>query len=35
MKKAEGLLANEVDFWMTGVNQNVEGNQVRMITDSP
>ncbi len=31
MKKAEGLLANEVDSWMTGVNQNVEGKQVRMI----
>jgi cation diffusion facilitator CzcD-associated flavoprotein CzcO len=30
-KKGEGLLANEVDSWMTGVNQNVEGKQVRII----
>ncbi|MFM9888552.1 MAG: flavin-containing monooxygenase [Burkholderiales bacterium] len=30
-QKAEGLLANEVDSWMTGVNQNVEGKQVRKI----
>ncbi|MFN0313471.1 MAG: hypothetical protein ACKVQA_00300 [Burkholderiales bacterium] len=30
-EKAEGLLANEVDSWMTGVNQNVEGKQVRRI----
>jgi cation diffusion facilitator CzcD-associated flavoprotein CzcO len=30
-KKGEGLLANEVDSWMTGVNQNVEGKQVRVI----
>jgi len=29
--KAEGLLSNEVDSWMTGVNQNVEGKQVRII----
>ncbi|MFN0303380.1 MAG: flavin-containing monooxygenase [Burkholderiales bacterium] len=31
MQKAEGLLANEIDSWMTGVNQNVEGKQVRRI----
>ncbi len=31
MKKAEGLLSNEVDSWMTGVNQNVEGKQVRTL----
>jgi cation diffusion facilitator CzcD-associated flavoprotein CzcO len=30
-QKAEGLLANEVDSWMTGINQNVEGKQVRRI----
>jgi len=30
-KKAEGLLSNEVDSWMTGVNQNVEGKQVRIV----
>jgi cation diffusion facilitator CzcD-associated flavoprotein CzcO len=30
-KKGEGLLANEVDSWMTGVNMNVEGKQTRII----
>ncbi len=30
-KKGEGLLVNEVDSWMTGVNQNVEGKNVRII----
>ena len=30
-KKGEGLLSNEVDSWMTGVNQNVDGKQVRII----
>ena len=30
-KKGEGLLSNEVDSWMTGVNLNVEGKQVRII----
>ena len=29
--KAEGLLSNEVDSWMTGINQNVEGKQVRAL----
>ncbi|MCH9675390.1 MAG: NAD(P)/FAD-dependent oxidoreductase [Gammaproteobacteria bacterium] len=29
--KAEGLLANEIDSWMTGVNMNVEGKQTRTI----
>jgi len=29
--KGEGLLTNEVDSWMTGVNQNVEGKQVRIL----
>jgi cation diffusion facilitator CzcD-associated flavoprotein CzcO len=30
-KKGEGLLSNEIDSWMTGVNQNVDGKQVRYI----
>jgi cation diffusion facilitator CzcD-associated flavoprotein CzcO len=30
-KKGEGLLSNEVDSWMTGVNQNVDGKQVRIV----
>ncbi len=28
-EKAEGLLSNEIDSWMTGVNMNVEGKQTR------
>jgi cation diffusion facilitator CzcD-associated flavoprotein CzcO len=31
MRAAEGLLSNEVDSWMTGINQNVEGKQTRII----
>ena len=27
----EGLLANEVDSWMTGINSNVEGKQTRIV----
>ena len=27
----QGLLANEVDSWMTGINRNVEGKQRRKI----
>jgi cation diffusion facilitator CzcD-associated flavoprotein CzcO len=27
----EGLLMNEIDSWMTGVNRNVEGKQIRKI----
>ena len=27
----QGLLANEVDSWMTGINRNVEGKQVRRV----
>ncbi|MDR3536948.1 MAG: NAD(P)/FAD-dependent oxidoreductase [Acetobacteraceae bacterium] len=27
----EGLLSNEVDSWMTGVNRNVAGKQVRIV----
>jgi len=30
-QKGEGLLSNEVDSWMTGVNINVEGKQQRTI----
>ena len=26
-----GLLSNEVDSWMTGININVEGKQTRII----
>ena len=29
--KAESLLSNEVDSWMTGVNLNVEGKQTRTV----
>jgi cation diffusion facilitator CzcD-associated flavoprotein CzcO len=31
-RKAEGLLSNEVDSWMTGVNRNVEGKQTRTLS---
>lgn len=31
IEKGKGLLANEVDSWMTGINQNVEGKQTRII----
>ena len=27
----EGLLTNEIDSWMTGINSNVEGKQVRTL----
>jgi hypothetical protein len=27
----EGLLSNEVDSWMTGINRNVEGKQIRTV----
>jgi cation diffusion facilitator CzcD-associated flavoprotein CzcO len=27
----EGLLSNEVDSWMTGINSNVEGKQTRIV----
>jgi cation diffusion facilitator CzcD-associated flavoprotein CzcO len=30
-EKAEGLLSNEVNSWMTGINSNVEGKQTRII----
>ncbi len=31
VKSNEGLLSSEVDSWMTGVNQNVDGKQTRII----
>jgi cation diffusion facilitator CzcD-associated flavoprotein CzcO len=30
-EKAEGLLSNEVDSWMTGINRNVEGKSTRIL----
>ena len=27
----EGMLSNEVDSWMTGINRNVEGKDVRIV----
>ena len=30
-EKGKGLLSNEVDSWMTGINRNVEGKQTRII----
>ncbi|MEM7407110.1 MAG: NAD(P)/FAD-dependent oxidoreductase [Pseudomonadota bacterium] len=30
-EKAQGLLSNEIDSWMTGVNMNVEGRQTRRL----
>jgi hypothetical protein len=30
-RKAEGLLTNEVDSWMTGVNRNVDGKTTRVL----
>ena len=26
-----GLLSNEINSWMTGINSNVEGKQVRIV----
>src|SRR4029434_6822631 len=31
MAASEGLLFTEVDSWMTGINRNVEGKQIRRI----
>jgi hypothetical protein len=28
----QGLLSNDVDSWMTGINRNVEGKQTRVIS---
>ena len=30
-QKAHGLLSNEIDSWMTGVNSNIEGKQARAL----
>ena len=30
-EQAEGLLSNEVDSWMTGINRNVEGKDTRIV----
>ena len=30
-QKGEGLLTNEIDSWMTGVNMNVDGKQTRIV----
>ena len=30
-KCSEGLLANEVDSWLTGVNTNIQGKSVRTV----
>jgi len=30
-EKGEGLLSNEVDSWMTGINSNIEGKQTRTL----
>jgi len=29
--KAEGLLSNEIDSWMTGINTNIDGKDVRIL----
>ena len=31
LNQGEGLLANQVDSWMTGINSNIEGRQKRII----
>ena len=31
LSQGEGLLANQVDSWMTGINSNIEGRQKRII----
>jgi len=30
-EKSKGLLSNQVDSWMTGVNSNIEGKQARIL----
>jgi cation diffusion facilitator CzcD-associated flavoprotein CzcO len=30
-EKAQGLLSNEVDSWMTGVNRNIDGRETRIL----
>ena len=31
VKLGEGLLSNEIDSWMTGINRNVEGKDTRSV----
>ena len=31
LDQGEGLLANQVDSWMTGINSNIQGRQNRII----
>jgi uncharacterized alpha-E superfamily protein len=31
LEQGEGLLTNQVDSWMTGINSNLEGRQKRII----
>ena len=31
LEQGQGLLANQVDSWMTGINSNIEGRQKRII----
>ena len=31
LEQGEGLLANQVDSWMTGVNSNLDGRQTRIV----
>ena len=31
LEQGEGLLANQIDSWMTGVNSNLDGRQIRII----
>ena len=31
LEQGEGLLSNEIDSWMTGVNSNLEGRQKRIV----
>ena len=31
LAQGEGLLTNQVDSWMTGINSNLEGRQKRII----
>ena len=31
LDQGEGLLSNEVDSWMTGINSNVPGKRIRIV----
>ena len=30
-EQGEGLLSNQVDSWMTGINSNLDGRQTRIV----